>query len=49
MTQNVAALQTPMDSMNSSTQQMKLDVNGLNQSFSKPLGMFNQFLPWTNN
>lgn len=48
MTQNVAALQTPMDDMNRSTQYMKLDIHGLNQSFSKPLGMFNQFLPWTN-
>lgn len=47
MTQTISALQAPMDDMNLSTQQMQLDVHSLDQSISKPLRMFNQFIPWT--
>ena len=45
MTITVEALRAPMDDMNASTSHMQHDVRGLNQSISKPLGMFNRFIP----
>ena len=45
MNLTVTDLQIPLDDINASTQRMQFDARGLNQNISKPLEMFNRFIP----
>ncbi len=45
MTQTVAALQIPMNDIGASMNNMQFDIGGMNKNISKPLSMFNRFIP----
>lgn len=46
MTATATELQIPMYDLNLSTRHIQHNMGNLNDNLDKPLGMFNQFIPW---